>query len=124
MKPSLIVKQLRQIATNIDNSQNPQKNLVISDLKRVAVILEEEESTMFLGAKHPATMTAEQAIEKAKEILSNAGYSPGKSEIVDIVDAENVVFYLEMDQNFVDYVEQHKYFTAEEDGVEVSAEWP
>jgi len=37
MKPSEVSAKLRQIASTIDNSKNPRRNLVAADLKRIVV---------------------------------------------------------------------------------------
>ena len=41
MKPVQVTHELRQIATALENSKNPRKDLVLQDLKRIAIMLEE-----------------------------------------------------------------------------------
>jgi len=41
MKPEQITYELRQIATALENSKSPRQDLVLQDLKRIAIMLEE-----------------------------------------------------------------------------------
>lgn len=41
MKPTEFANELRHIATAIERSENPKQSLVLQDLKRIAIMLEE-----------------------------------------------------------------------------------
>lgn len=43
MKPTEFANKLRRIATAIEHSKSPKRNLVLQDLKHIAATLEEEE---------------------------------------------------------------------------------
>jgi hypothetical protein len=43
MKPSQMAQKLRQIASAIDNSKNPRRDLVAADLRRIVAVIDDGE---------------------------------------------------------------------------------
>lgn len=72
MKPHKVSDALRRIATKIDQSKTPSKNLVISDIKRVLIAVDDTDSDyefVYMSISIPRGMNADEAIQRAKALL-------------------------------------------------------
>lgn len=67
MKPSRVTSKLRQIATALDNSKNPRRDLVAADLKKLITAVEEGG-----GLSHEQTQEFRKFWDKVGQKLETA----------------------------------------------------
>lgn len=118
MKPSQLVQSLKRIASKIEASKNPKRELVIRDLKKILANIDEEMVSIFVEIVYPAGMTKEVALEKAREIVP---CKTGNWELEDSGDGW-MVGNLDCPESF--YEENPDGFEASSDGVIVGFETP
>jgi len=84
MKPSQVAAKLRQIASAIDNSNNPRKDLVAADLKRViAAVSVTPEQKQAIIKTFEEWLEKHAAIPPAELLADELGLSP--EEVTEVI---------------------------------------
>ena len=73
MKPHKVSDALRRIASKIEQSNAPSKNLVVSDIKRVLIAIDDSNNDsydlVYININVPQGMNTNEAIQRAKVLF-------------------------------------------------------